>query len=182
MLLTPEDLGVSEATLRTAEALVAAHLGTTTLKARAVTQTGYLDGQVLTLREGPASNLGAMLFNGVALQLNPIYPGPRLTPWALDFQPYYSRFALGLGGAGFGWSGYPYSVTYIAGYTESSAPEALKVAVLLTCQHLDAMAGFTPGLTAEKIGDTSASYGGGIQIGLPPAVVQLLAPFARIRF
>lgn len=183
MLTTPTQ-GVDGASQQTAEYIIAGYLGGTSLESRVITQDGYLDGQLLTLRDGPATALGTVAFNGMPLIYNPVYPGPRLTPWAIDFTPLYSRYSLGLGSLGFGWQGYPYSLTYTAGWTANTLPEAVSTAIHLTAAGIMAKQTTPAGLVKERLGDVENQYTtkGIDPYGLPSAAVSLLAPYRALRF
>lgn len=167
-LLNANDLGVSPEALRTAEAIVAAHLGASTLQARPVAQAGMAVGNVIPLTDGPLTALTEFTLNGWAA-------APMLSPWAV-------RVAQGVvsqGLASYAAAGAPYAITYTAGWTADTLPEAVREAVRQV-----ALGAGDPGpVSMERLGDVETRYAvTPAPDALPPAVASLLAPYRLLRF
>lgn len=167
-LLNANDLGVSPEALRTAEAIVAAHLGATSLSERPCAQAGFTAGNVIALHDGPLTGLTEFSLNGVPAL-------PHAAPW-------YLRLSLGAypdGLASYAPAGGAYAITYTAGWTADTLPEAVREAVRQV-----ALGAGDPGpVSMERLGDVETRYAvTPAPDALPPAVASLLAPYRLLRF
>ncbi len=174
MSLVQPPEGVSAEQIEQAEAMVAAAIGATTLAQRPLAQSGVVRGGVLSLRDGPLTALTTFSLNGYATTV------PEIHPWHLWVVA--SPGAYGL--ASYAPTGGVYALTYTAGWTAETLPEALKQAILQTAQAVANQAS-QGGLTEYRVGDVTEKYAQPSSedgSGLSDSTALLLAPWRRLRF
>lgn len=156
--------------LAAAEALIAAHLGVTTLERReGVSESGTVGSSGLIALRGPAVSVQAVTLSGAPAA------GILRNPWTLDVS---GLIRPGYGGMwGGGYVPVPYTVTYTAGWTANDLPPGLRQAILLAAQYGAAV---PVGLKAESMGPVSKTY---TEPGTISAdVLALLRPWLPLRF
>ena len=160
--------------LAAAEALIAAHLGVTTLERReGVSESGTVGPSGLIALVGPAVSVQAVTLSGAPAA------GVLRNPWTLDVS---GLIRPGYGGMwGGGYMPVPYTVTYTSGWTADTLPDGIRQAVLLTATALAAGEG-REGITSERVGPVSRTYADVAGTGTLPADARaLLRPWLPLR-
>lgn len=159
MITAPE--GVNQLDVDIAETLICAELGMTSLALRMATDEGWLDGSVISARQGPIVQLLGVTL-GTTDATDHVEIG---TPWRvkLAYRP-VARVR--------------YSLEYVTGWkTEAEIPATIRQAVLMTAQ---ALAANPLGVQSERLGDVSVNYGDAVT---PPApALRILGSWRKPRW
>ena len=171
LVTTPSGSDLSPAALATAEAMVAAELGVTTLAERNVAESGTVGSSgLISLRTGPCTAISSLTLNGAPAA------GVLESPWTVNVGN-----VAGLYGGLNPWppgGGVRYTVSYTAGWTAETLPEQVRQAILMTAQAIESRP--DPTLKSESEGPVSRSWD--TSLGLPPQAGVLLAPWQQVRF
>lgn len=172
----PEGSNLTAAQLALAEALVAAELGLPDLAEQAgVGESGEIGSSGLIALGRPAVSIQSLVVAGAPVI--GVLSSPRTIDVSGAVRPYLTGGLLGTT-----YARLPYLVSYTAGWTSGTLPDALRQAVLLTAQAGAAAAGRV-GIKSESMGPVSRTYADAASTGTLPADARaLLRPWLPTRF
>lgn len=181
LLLPPPDGGLTTDDLEHAEAVVAAALGTASLEAHEVSQSGTVGPSgLIPLKDGPCTALGVLTLHGAPAA------GILSTPWTVDVSALLGRHGsfwterYGLAHDYATPSTAPYALTYTAGFTADNLPPILKRAILAVARTL-ALSSERAGVKSESMGPVSRTYADLTTVSaVTPDVAALLRPWRQV--